>query len=336
MIKTLTRREVGLGMLALGALFSAPAWGKEKAVKIRLGYLPFPVEQLFAGIANGLFEKSGLEIELTKFTSGPAEFQALQSGSLDLAHGALAAFYMGTTRGLKAKWVYAFGNNAKQGGLVVPGDANIQSIADLKGKRVAAPSGSILHLAHLFALRKAGMAISEVNFVSLQPPQEIAALRGGDIDAAWLWDPFVSDAKKGGAKLAFTNDALGITDVFGLTANVEWLEKDENKGTLVRLFKAFDAAMQMYRSDPNSTLDTVVKLLGIDRQLAERLMKGAEWYSLADQVGKSSMSMTDPDIGAMHQIDWIESTALWGGLIKQKGMGEDFLDAGPARRASQG
>ena len=112
-VKTAAFAAVATVFGAVGALADG------HLTKINYGYLPVPTAPLFAAEAHGLFEKHGLDVELIKFTSGPAEFQSLQAGSIDLAQGALAAFYMASSRGLAANWVYSFGDAASIEGFVL-------------------------------------------------------------------------------------------------------------------------------------------------------------------------------------------------------------------------
>jgi ABC-type nitrate/sulfonate/bicarbonate transport system substrate-binding protein len=176
-----------------------PSLAGAQKVVVRYGYLPVPTMPMFAAIAHELLAKENVDLQLIKFTSGPAAFQALQSGSIDCAQGGMPTYYMGTTRGLDVRWVYTYGDYSPLEGLVVPKDSKIRDFKDLRGKRVTGPSGSMMQLAHLNALRKEGMSMKDIEFVPLQPPQGLAAVLNGDVDAAWFWDPFTSQAMEKGA-----------------------------------------------------------------------------------------------------------------------------------------
>ena len=75
-------RCVRAAFLCYTPFTTALAQAPKERVTIRYGYLPIPVVPMFAAKALGKLEKEGM-IQLIKFTSGPAEFQALQSGSID-------------------------------------------------------------------------------------------------------------------------------------------------------------------------------------------------------------------------------------------------------------
>lgn len=307
--------------------------------KIRYGYLPVPTVPLFAAEAHGLFKKYGLDVELVKFTSGPTEFQALQSQSIDLAQGALAAFYMASSRKLKAQWVYSFGDYGSLEGVVLRPGLKLSSYAELSGKKVSAPSGSIQSLAHVYAMRQAGLKEGSVELVSLAPPQAVAALANGDVDAAWFYEPFFSMAQKSGGSVLLNSAKLGVRDIFGVAANAEWLSKDSNSKALSRLFLAFNEGWEMYRRDPKKTLAAIKEYTGVDQKLALQIIDGVKWYSLQDQsAAKSEASLSDPknsNAGLGKTLNWIETNALAAGLMEKKGNPTTFLNDAAASREAE-
>lgn len=305
--------------------------------KIRYGYLPVPNAPLFAAQAHGLFEKYDLDVELIKFTSGPAEFQSLQAGSIDLAQGALAAFYMASSRGLDAHWVYSFGDAGPIEGIVVAEDSGINSYADLKGKKITAPSGSILHLSHIYASKQAGVDIADIDFISLPPPQAVPALENGNVDAAWFWEPFITISSTKGARLLSSSPDLGVADVFGIAGSGDWLNDEANSDAVARLFKAFEEGEALYRENPEKTLASIKEYTGINPELATRIIDGIEWASLGDQTSDGSKynlnSGSTPGEGARAVIEWVQENALAGDLMEKPGDLENFLDGRAAAKA---
>ncbi len=75
--------------------------------------------------------------------------------------------------------------------ILVRKDSPIQSIADLKGKRVAFKRGSSAHNFTVKALRSAGLAVTDVTASDLSPSDAAAAFTAGQIDAWAIWDPYL-------------------------------------------------------------------------------------------------------------------------------------------------
>ena len=85
--------------------------------------------------------------------------------------------------------------------LVARNGANINTIADLRGKRIATPFASTAHYSLLAALAQNGLSPSDVQLVDLQPQAILAAWDRGDIDAAYTWLPTLDQLRKTGKDL---------------------------------------------------------------------------------------------------------------------------------------
>lgn len=320
--------------------FTPPLYAQSprERVTIRYGYLPIPVMPLFSARVYKLLEQEGIDLQLIKFTSGPAEFQALQSGSIDTAQGSLPAFYMGYTRGLDAKWIYSFGNYGPLEALVIPKGSAVRDLKDLRGKKVTAPSGTILNLAHLYSLNRAGLTTEDVQFVPLQPPQAMAAILNGDVDAAWLWEPFISNVVEKGGRVIASNKTLGLLSPFGIAANSKWLQDKRNVDALGRMLHAFDEGQRRFLKEREPTLAEIKAVTGIERDLSTKIIDGIEWYTVADQLDAGSpislANPTDLQSGASFLLkDKYEETALKAKMIEKRGDIPGFIDNRPARAA---
>ena len=85
--------------------------------------------------------------------------------------------------------------------LVARNGTNINSIPELRGKRIATPFASTAHYSLLAALSQNGLSPSDVQLVDLQPQAILAAWDRGDIDAAYTWLPTLDDLRKSGKDL---------------------------------------------------------------------------------------------------------------------------------------
>ena len=72
----------------------------------------------------------------------------------------------------------------------------INSIADLKGKKVAAEEGTVDHFLLLLGLRKAGLSPKDINFQPLETGKAAAAFAAGQVDAVGVFAPFTTQALK--------------------------------------------------------------------------------------------------------------------------------------------
>ena len=79
--------------------------------------------------------------------------------------------------------------------LIVQKNSNIQSVKDLKGKRVVLNKGSNVHYLLLKVLEANGLKLSDIDVVYLPPSDARAAFEKGAVDAWVIWDPFLSAAE---------------------------------------------------------------------------------------------------------------------------------------------
>ncbi|MEC3917764.1 taurine ABC transporter substrate-binding protein [Nocardia sp. CDC160] len=166
---------------------------------VRLGYQDIPNGDLVvkdAGLLETCLPKA--KITWSKFASGATVIQAFGSNSLDLgllgSAAAARALSAPLNIGMKAVWVHDVIGAAES--LVVK-DSAITSVTGLRGKKIGVPFASTSHYSLLAALTAAGIE-RDVTLVNLQPDAIAAAWKGGDIDAAFIWEPTLSELVKNG------------------------------------------------------------------------------------------------------------------------------------------
>lgn len=119
----------------------------------------------------------------------------------------------------------------------------IESVADLKGKKIVLGSAGYGEIVVTTMLQQAGLSNDDVVWVALQDPNEvIEMLQDGRVDAFQTWEPFVSRAVADGANVIFTGaDIPGlIPDAVGFHESV-LLERPEDVKAFMRgWFRAVD------------------------------------------------------------------------------------------------
>ncbi|MET8158077.1 ABC transporter substrate-binding protein [Sphaerisporangium sp. NPDC005289] len=187
---------------------------------------------LYIAQKKGFFKEEGLTVKTEITPSTAATLPRLINGSLDVA--ALAYFSIFSSQEAKAgDWRVVA--DAYQAGpdvidLVVPKDSKITSVKELDGKRVsiAAPN-SVGQLAVGATLKTAGLDPNKsVHWVPLAFPEMPAKLISGEIDAAWLPEPFLSNIQRenGARVIADTmTGAMADFPIAGWAATAEWTKK---------------------------------------------------------------------------------------------------------------
>ena len=94
----------------------------------------------------------------------------------------------------------------------MPKASPIQSVADLRGKKVAFNKGSNVHYLLVRAVEAAGLSLADITPLYLAPADARAAFERGAIDAWVIWDPYFAAAEAGG-------NARVLADGTGLVPN---------------------------------------------------------------------------------------------------------------------
>ena len=131
--------------------------------------------------------------------------ELLSSGSADLASTAGAAALLARSNGVPLKVVYVY-SKPEWTALVVPKGSPVKSVAELKGRKIAATRGTDPFFFLLRTLQASGLKQSDVELVNLQHPDGRTALERGQVDAWAGLDPHLAASElQAGSRILFRN-----------------------------------------------------------------------------------------------------------------------------------
>lgn len=156
------------------------------------------------------FEKAfpGVKLTFPEIASGAKQTEAIAAGELDIANalgGTSAILAAANGADVKVLGIYS---RAPKAFTIMVKDPSIQSVKDLKGKKIGGPKGTILHQVLLSALASEGMSPEDVEFVNMDIPPAVAALQSSSLDAALVAGPGVYQATQNGARILKTGEGL--------------------------------------------------------------------------------------------------------------------------------
>ncbi|TNM61838.1 taurine ABC transporter substrate-binding protein [Aliirhizobium smilacinae] len=200
-IKTILKAAVfGIGSIVVAV--SAQAADKKVVVAYQTDALPSSV-----AIANGEFSKdTGYEIDFRKFNSGAEIFAAIASGDVQVGYVGSSPFAAATSRGLAVKAFYLSSISGIDEALVVRNGSGIESLSDLKGKKLAAAPVSTDHYQLLALIKSLGLSERDVQVFAIPQPEIVAAFNRGDLDGGFVWDPALTELKKTGKVLVTSKE----------------------------------------------------------------------------------------------------------------------------------
>ena len=179
----------------------------------------------------------------------------LGSGSVDFGSTAGLAAVLNKANGNPIKGVYLF-SRPEWTALVVPKNSPIQSIKDLKGKKIAATKGTDPFLFLLRTLHTEGLKKSDIEHVALQHADGRAALEQGRVDAWAGLDPLMAAAEvESGARLLYRNVAF---NTYGFLNTTEKFAK-EHPSYVTRVIGAYEKARKWILANPEEAARVVAE-----------------------------------------------------------------------------
>ncbi|WP_255446942.1 MULTISPECIES: ABC transporter substrate-binding protein [unclassified Diaminobutyricimonas] len=158
---------------------------------------------IHAGVEQGFFEKRGIELKFETGTGGAALVPGVMSGHIQFATATPVTLLQARDQGLDIRAVAGWTSALEEGSnvnVVRALDPAIKSAEDLEGKRVAINTlNGMGDLTIRAAVRAHNGDPDAVQFVELPFPDMQAALEAGNVDAAWVPEPFGTILEGAGA-----------------------------------------------------------------------------------------------------------------------------------------
>jgi len=267
-------RRVRLPLTAV-AILTASAALAQPAIPIRIGYQSNTDWLLLVARDLKLFEKAGLEPTFEKFVAGPPMKAAARDKRIDVTTIGSVPFLIGLSEGLD--WVILGINpeGAYGEGLVTSKGSGIEAVGDLRGKRIAFVEGTNAHFGLVMALQQLGIRRDQVKLVGMAPGEQVAALAGNDIDAAWVWEPWMQKmAHEANGRVLVTEGEMGIyMGVSVYAARREWIR--DNRGAAIRFLRALIMANDAIQKDPGIATKSLAAEMGIHEEWAEAIYENS-------------------------------------------------------------
>jgi sulfonate transport system substrate-binding protein len=229
------RRWITSAVLSVSIVAAAvsASYGQEKVV--RMGFQKYGKLVLLKskGTLEEKLKANGYRVVWTEFPSGPPLLEALNVGAIDFGNAGEAPPIFPQAAGAPIQYV-AYEPPAPKGeAILVPKDSTLNSVADLKGKKVALNKGSNVHYLLVKALEKAGVKYSEIDPVFMAPADARAVFERGAVDAWVIWDPFQAAAEAATGARTLADGTGTVSNYQFYFSSKKFLESDPKVVDLV-------------------------------------------------------------------------------------------------------
>ena len=298
--------------------------GAEEKVTLRLGYFPNVTHATgIVGVEKGIFAKnlgSNVKLETKTFNAGPAAVEALLADALD-------ATFIGPNPAINA---YAKSKGeairiiagATSGGAALVVKPTITDVSQLKGKKVATPQlGNTQDVAARAYFAEKGLKTNpqgggDVSIVPQENAQTLDTFKAGDIDGAWVPEPWVARlVQEGKGKVLVNEKDLWPGGKFVTThLIVKTTFLEEHPDAVKKLLQGTVEANDSISDSPADAQKVVNEAIGTitGKKLAEPIITAA-WANLEftnDPVA-ASLKESAKDAEAVGLLDKVDLSGIY-------------------------
>lgn len=309
-----------LGVTALSACTSSDA---SSGAKITLGFsawpgwFPWQVAQ-----EQGLFEKNGIDVELKWFDSYTDSINALSSGAIDANSQTLNDTLSAVSGGAQLKIVLT--NDNSTGNDKIIARSGINSVADLKGKKVAVEEGTVDHYLLLLALEGANLTQNDIQLVPMLTDAAATAFVNGEVDAVGVFAPFTSTALElqGSRAVASSAEFPGAIPDHLVVSNEMVSDRPDDTQKLVDTW--FDT-IAWIRDNKDAALKIMAKRAGVSVADYKSYDAGTTIFTRQQNLDAFTAGTTPKNLN--YQADLIADFITGTGLAKERPKFDDlFVD----------
>jgi NitT/TauT family transport system substrate-binding protein len=231
---------------------------------------------LYLGVDQGFFEDEGIDLTIESASGGAVVVPSVVSGDYQFGRGNVLSTMIAVDQGLPLTCITnanSTAGNPDFGAVVVPADSPIQSMADLAGRTVSVNTlNNIGDTTIRAVVENAGGDPQAVEFVEIPFPDAPAALQSGQVDAAWILDPFLTEAVDAGARVLSYNfsDFHPELDISCVFTSQQQMQEDPE---LVAAFqRAMNRSLEFSQQNPEEVRRITGTYTEIDPAVLERIV----------------------------------------------------------------
>jgi NitT/TauT family transport system substrate-binding protein len=254
-----------------------PATASSTTYRIGLGpWIGFG--PLYLAKDKGYFKEAGLDVDLIVLTGLAERNSALKAARIDALAAPVDYFVLSAGNHLETSIVMAVDESSGGDGIVAKPE--IRTIADLRGKKVAFQRGLPSEFFLRALLQQSGVKISDLQTLDMETAQAGAAFLAHQIDAAVVWEPWLTKAQQegGGHILASTREYPNlIVDCLAFNKSVV----QRSPGDVQKIVSAILKAMDFWKANPTEANKIMAPYFQVTPEKYALILSGAKFCDLA-------------------------------------------------------
>jgi NitT/TauT family transport system substrate-binding protein len=306
----------GLAVAACGGGSTQPSSGASPApVALNVGVIPIvDVAPIYLGVKQGFFKAQGLDLTLQQAQGGAAIVPAVVSGQYQFGFSNTVSELLAVSKGLKLKIVSQGVQatdrpDADYGAVLVKPGSPIKDCRGLEGKTIAVNTlKNIGDVTIKAACEKQGAAVSTFKFIEMAFPDMLPALQKGSIDAEWVVEPFVTQAKQAGARVITYNYVATAPHLTVATYFTSADYAGQNAAVVKRFVAAIDRSLDYANAHPDAVRQVVTTYTKIDAPTTQAMvlpywshdLNKPSIVQLASLMERYGLTTGRPDVSSLY------------------------------------
>jgi NitT/TauT family transport system substrate-binding protein len=237
--------------------------------------------------------KFGLQVKFVLLEDPAAKLAAFRNGNVDIMWDTVDNFAreasMLAEQSQKAKSIIM--QDWSRGGDGIVSLATINSVEDLKGKKISCTQFTPSHFLLLYLLSQSGLSAEDRNAVekNILPTQDAPAaaamFKAKQVDAAVTWEPDLSGAVAArGDEAHVLVSTMAATNIIADTLIARQDLIDQAPGTIRDFIQGWFDGIEAIKIDPAQSYAVVAKALKLDSDTVSGMLSGLKLTPYADNA----------------------------------------------------
>ena len=280
--------------------------GKEPAItEVRFGsfskavdYAPYLVAKN-KGWFDEALKKQGIATKYELFQSLAPINESFATKRVDVVFEAEPPAIVGKAAGIDIK-IVALSCTLVQD-IIVRSDTDIQSVSDLKGKKIAVLAGTGSHYGLLKILRAAGLSASDIEVVDMIPPDAKSAFATGRVDGWAVWPPWIEQEEIAGTGRVLPRGDAVIQSI--MVVRYEFAQ--EHPEVLREIITVLQRTKKWVQENPAEAQQICAKELDLPLEVIQRAWPRHDW---AAQINEEVISDIEAKAKFLEANDFIQNS----------------------------
>jgi NitT/TauT family transport system substrate-binding protein len=281
-----SRRFIAVAVAAVAVattgVLAVPAAHAAKLDKVTIGYSAWPGWfPLAVAQKEGIFKKNGLDVNLKYFADYVSSLDAMSAGKLDANTQTLNDTMAAVAGGSKQSIIVVNDNSAGNDAIIC--DESIKSVADMKGKTVAAEEGVVDHFLLLQGLAKEGLTQDDIDFRGVLTADAAASFSGGQFDCVGVFAPFTIEAlKRPGSHVVFSSKDFPGSIPDHIVVSQQMVAKQPKVAQ--KIVNAWYATLDYLQANPEKSLKIMADAAQVSTKDYEDLASGTKIFTIDEAL----------------------------------------------------